>query len=255
MKQKDQFSIFIADDNEINRILLQFQLEAHCKSLTQAADGKVALDYLQTNKYDLILLDLHMPYLSGRDLIKIIKKADAINNDSPVVAITAHAQKHQRQSLINLGFDECLIKPILYEELSTILDLWLPILPQAKLNQNHNSYTSAILEKTEGNVQLATNLFDKLFAELPTQTQIIENALVTNDFKLAKEVTHRLHGSVSFCGFKEIRSKVINLETSLRENDYQSIQPHFFAVKNQINDFMKARPTIIDALKTLAPNI
>lgn len=248
MKPKDPFSIFIADDNEINRLLLQSQLETHCNNLTLAGDGKVALAYLQKNKYDLILLDLHMPYLSGRDLIKIIKKADAINKDSPVVAITAHTQRHQRQSLIHIGFDECLIKPILQEELTTILNLWLPTSSQANLDQHNYSYTSAMLEKTAGNKELASTLFYKLFSELPTQTQIIENALAINDLKLAKQITHKLHGSVSFCGFTEIQAKVNDLETSLIVNDHQSIQSHFVAVRNKIIDFMKSRTTILDEL-------
>jgi len=242
-------SIFIADDNEINRLLLKSQLEEHCKNITLAKDGKKALFYLQQHKYDLIFLDLQMPYFSGQDIIKNIKKTASINRDSPVIAITAHAQSHQRQTLIEAGFDECLIKPVLLEQLTEILNLWLPEKESCLQNKTEMmDYVKAMLDKTSGNIDLATTLFNKLFIELQQQSETIERALNSNNLTLAEQVTHKLHGSVSFCGFVDIQEMAAVMEVCLIEKNTQCIDTNFLVLKNKIIDFIKLKETILNQL-------
>ena len=90
-----QFSVLIADDNNINRLLLSNQLEGRCQKITVAREGVEALQYLISERFDLVLLDLQMPGHSGLELIKLIRKNHCINRDTPVIAITAHAQLSQ----------------------------------------------------------------------------------------------------------------------------------------------------------------
>jgi len=248
-KSSDSFSIFIADDNKINRLLLKSQLESHCKNITLANDGKAALSYLQENKYDLILLDLQMPYFTGLELIKFIKRPDSTNKDSPVIAITAHTQSQQRKTLIEAGFDECLIKPVLLEQLFEILELWLP-----KENNSLNEqtgmidYAAILLDKTSGNSELTLKLFRKLFSELQEQSDTIELALKENELSVAEEITHKLHGSVSFCGFTDLQACARALEISLSHNDSQQIQPNFLLLKNKIIAFISLKESILKQL-------
>ena len=245
----NSFSILIADDNEINRQLLKLQLESHCKNATLAKDGKVALSYLQSNKYDLILLDLQMPYFTGLDLIKLIKQPGSINEDSPVIAITAHAQSQQINSLIEAGFDECLIKPVLMEQVFEILDLWLP--EENKCSNQQTSmidYVEILLDKTAGNSELTHQLFCKLFSELQIQSDTIEQALKNNDLSIAEEITHKLHGSVSFCGFTKLQACARALEISLCDHDTVQINPNFTLLKNKIIDFITLKESILNQL-------
>ncbi len=244
------FSIFIADDNEINRLLLKSQLEVYCKNITLAKDGKTALVYLQQNKYDLIMLDLQMPHLSGLDLIKLVKQENCINKDSPIIAITAHAQSHQRKTLIDAGFDECLIKPVLLEQLFEILDLWLP--------ENHKDYSTHVdgemnyamimLEKTSGNIELAISLFNKLFSELKEQPQHIEKALEEKNYALAEEITHKLHGSVSFCGFHDLQEAAKALEIDLMKKNLSQLNTSFVHLKNKTVEFIVLKEKILNFL-------
>ena len=246
------FSIFIADDNEINRLLLKSQLETHCKNITLANDGQAALSCLQKNKYDLIFLDLQMPYYSGQELIKLIKQPKSINKESPVIAITAHAQSHQRKVLIEAGFDECLIKPVLMEQLIEILDLWLPVATtHFKSGNDPIDYVMIMLDKTSGNIELAINLFNKLFSELQEQSLAIEKALEANDLTLAEEITHKLHGSVSFCGYTDIQNLVRTLEIYLSKKNPQLATPSFVLLKNKIIDFVELKEGILNQLSKM----
>ncbi len=247
--KSDSFSIFIADDNEINRLLLKLQLESYCKEITLANDGKTALSYLKKNKYDLILLDIQMPYFTGFDLIKFIKQPGSTNKSSPVIAITAHAQSQQRKTLIEAGFDECLIKPILLEQLFEILNLWLP---EKNRCLNHQTgiidYVEILLDKTAGSSELTQQLFCKLFYELQVQSDTIEQALKDNELSVAEEITHKLHGSVSFCGFTDLQACAKALEISLSHNDSQQINPNFILLKNKIIDFITLKESILNQL-------
>lgn len=247
----DLASIFIADDNEINRLLLHSQLNNYCSNITLAADGKAALSYLQQIKYDLILLDIQMPYYSGLELIKLIKQPGSINQSSPFIAITAHAQSHQRKILIKTGFDECLIKPVLMEQLEELLNLWLPIPPLNSTLHNNNieihDYVSALLERSSGNMILAKTIFNKLFIELPEQIILINQALKSNNIIDAQELTHKLHGSVSFCGFSDIQLLASNLEISFSE-DNDSIYKNFNLLNDKITTFIKLKDPILNQL-------
>ena len=245
-------SIFIADDSKINRLLLQSQLEDYCNNITLAANGKTALIYLKQYKYDLILLDLQMPYFSGLELIRMIKLADSVNRDSPVIAITAHTQSYQRKTLIDAGFDECLIKPILMEQLGELLNLWLPISSSKTYDKQPEEtvdYVSALLQRTSGKTTLTSVIFNKLFTELPEQSLLIEQAIKSGDLKLAQETTHKLHGSVSFCGFFDIQELASGLEISFLENDLLLIHENFTFLKNKIAEFTKLKHTILAQLE------
>lgn len=248
---KKQPAVFIADDNEINRLLLQSQLESLSNNITLAANGKIALEYLESQSYHLILLDIQMPFISGLELIKIIKQKGSINQNVPVIAITAQAQSHERKNLIEAGFDECLIKPILLEQLEGLFDLWLPSTqpkpPAPPIN--NRDYVSLLLQKTSGNITLATTIFNKLFLELPSQLFLIDRALQTNNLPLALDVTHKLHGSVSFCGFSEMQLLANDLETSFSDHKTHKIPTQFNLLKDKINLFISQKDKILSELE------
>ncbi len=243
-------SIFIADDNEINRLLLQSQLEDQYKNLTFAADGKIALNYLQHYKFDLILLDIQMPYFSGLELIKIIKQQDSFNQNTPVIAITAQLQSEQQKALISAQFDECLIKPILLDQLNELLSLWLPV-TNIKTPSIEVDYVSSLVQKSSGNIVLATTIFNKLFSELPEQSLLIDQAIKANELELALEITHKLHGSVSFCGFTDMQVLANALEVSLLEKENYLISANFNLLKNKITDFILQKQNIFKQIQAM----
>lgn len=243
------FPVFIADDNEINRLLLKSQLESRSNDITLAEDGKQALSLLQQRKYQLILLDLQMPYYSGLELLEKIKEKDCINHNTPVIAITAHAQSHQRKKLIDAGFDECLIKPVLLEQLEEMLDLW-QTQPRNEPPQPSQGmeFIEQMLEKTSHNEQLAEVLFNKLFTELPEQLANIQQAIDQSDLALAKEITHKLHGSVSFCGFISLKDAARQLEIDLSNLQLEASLISFAALKQGIDLFLNHKQTILGEL-------
>ena len=241
------FSVLIADDNNINRLLLKNQLEGRCQKITVANEGVEALKYVTKERFDLVLLDLQMPGHSGHELIKMIRQDHCINRETPVIAITAHAQLSQRKKIIAEGFDECLIKPILAEQLDEIIDLWKS--PANPLPQTvSQDYPRQILNKTCQNYDLALTIAKKLFVELPQQLKHIETALKHQQPGLALEITHKLHGSVSFCGLTDIQKPANSLEQNLLNNDYREATASFRTLQDVIRKFTKSENAILAVL-------
>ncbi len=247
-----QFPVFIADDNEINRLLLKSQLESRSDDITLAEDGKQALALLRQRKYQLILLDLQMPHYNGLELLKIIKRTDCINHNTPVVAITAHAQSHQRKKLIDAGFDECLIKPVMSDQLNEVLNLWQPRLqPTHAYSSTDNDYLAQMLEKTSQNKQLAEVLFNKLFNELPGQVRMIQDALDDSEWDKANKIIHKLHGSVGFCGFSVLKEAAQRVEIDLSDGKFDKAKASFTDLQNKIDRFMEHKTDILLGLSTV----
>jgi len=110
--------ILIVDDNKVNVELLRTQLKHYQYDLDTAYDGEEALEKIQTNQPDLVLLDLMMPKISGFEICKRIKH-NKHTQFIPVIVITALQELDDKIKAIELGADDFLVKPINRLELVT----------------------------------------------------------------------------------------------------------------------------------------
>lgn len=248
LKETQLFSILIADDNEINRLLLSHQLEQYSQNITMAKNGNEALEYFQNYKFDLILLDLQMPGYSGFELIKHCRVKECVNTNTPTVAITAHARDSQRKDIIALGFDECLIKPVLAEQLAEIINLWLPEKPKNKNTSSSPDYIQIMLDKTNYNYALTHTIFSKLFNELPEQLASIKNLMEIEQFKNAMDLAHKLLGTVSFCGFNDIKEPCAQLESALLNQKNSEGWYYFNQVQERTQELCAQQDYIMNKL-------
>ncbi|GAB4276659.1 MAG: hypothetical protein Kow0065_23850 [Methylomicrobium sp.] len=242
----EDFSILIADDNQINRLLLINQLCDHCEHIDAAQDGIEAYKLLRKKRYDIVFLDLQMPGYTGFELIDMTRKTPNPNRETPIIAVTAHALPHQRHEIVTQGFDECLIKPVLAEQLEEILSLWRP----SRINAAEpTSYVRQILIKTDFDRDLALIILNKLIEELPRQMSTIKKSVTQCDWKAATLTAHQLHGSVSFCGLTDMRELAGALENSLKIENPQQTQNHFDKLHNLIQKFVAKKEDLIAHLQ------
>ncbi len=116
--------VLIADDNEINRDLVSEMLSETGLVLDFAEDGKVALNKAQANTYNLILMDMQMPEMSGVDAAKAIRQLPAYAT-TPIIAMTGNAFAEDRKACIEAGMNDHLAKPMKPEDLYQALLKWL----------------------------------------------------------------------------------------------------------------------------------
>ncbi len=116
-------SIAVVEDNDDNRALIAAILDDEYR-LLEYVDGPSALGGLERERPDLILLDISLPGMDGTEVLANLRKREHLR-DVPVVALTAHAMRGDRERFLEQGFDDYISKPIVDEEilLSAIRDL------------------------------------------------------------------------------------------------------------------------------------
>ena len=114
--------ILIAEDVEINREILRTRLGKRGHSLVFAHDGAQALDLVQRQAFDLVLMDVQMPVMDGVDATRRIRKLPAPFRDLPILGLTANVMARERERYLAAGMTECLMKPIDWNELEDAID-------------------------------------------------------------------------------------------------------------------------------------
>ncbi len=124
-----QLNFLIVEDDEINRIVIKSYLRHPKINLTIATTGLEAVEACRLQSFDLIFMDISMPIMGGVEATQIIRKEvqDTGRAQGPIICITAHAMKSDRQKFINAGMDDYLSKPLRKEELVKVMRKWLKI--------------------------------------------------------------------------------------------------------------------------------
>ncbi len=116
--KKESLRILVAEDNLINQKLAKYMLSNLGHEVTLAANGKEAVESSQNNQFDFILMDVQMPVMDGLEATRAIREREKQSYlHIPIIALTAHAMKGDRERCLEAGMDDYISKPINYSEL------------------------------------------------------------------------------------------------------------------------------------------
>lgn len=118
--------VLVADDDAMNRLVAVETLRVLGAEAETADSGLQALEAINDRRFDLLLMDVHMPDMSGIEATMRIRQAEASANAPrlPIVAVTASATAKDLQSCLDAGMDGVLTKPYKIEQLQSVLDTW-----------------------------------------------------------------------------------------------------------------------------------
>jgi two-component system sensor histidine kinase BarA len=217
----------VADDTEINRLLMRSQLSKFGAHIVEARDGGEALQKLASQKFDMVFLDLQMPVLDGEAVLKETRASHGPNRDAPIIAITAFAQPHLIDKVMRAGFTACLLKPILEDTLAALLSAHFGAAPRSATKSHesapHDIHVRALLEKTQGDRRLAGVLAVKLFEELPAHLSDLEAEFKRGEMDAVRRIVHRINGASGFCGLQFIRQAAAEFEAALAQKESADI--------------------------------
>jgi CheY-like chemotaxis protein len=128
--------ILVVEDNLTNQEVALAILERIGCTAEAVGDGHEALESLRTIPYDLVLMDCQMPEMNGFDTAVRIRNPDSgvRNPRIPIVALTAHAMRGDREECLAAGMDDYLAKPVEPARLAAMLDKWLSIAESAAVD-------------------------------------------------------------------------------------------------------------------------
>lgn len=245
------FSVLIADDNELNLWLLCEQLRHWTTNISAAKDGREAWQLLQMQEYSLIFLDINMPFWNGLELIEKLRTSETPNRSTPAVAVTAHVHSEQHRALISAGFSDCLVKPVLLKHLKSVMEQW-----RDAVDPDPKYYAEQIIKKTEFDHELSRRLLNKLFEEVPKYLLGIDQSLQEPDYHQAWQIAHKLHGTFSFYGFADFLPMANRLDDCLLKKDGVAANGQLRAIQERFSSVLNNKAAILarvaaDATKDL----
>jgi signal transduction histidine kinase/ActR/RegA family two-component response regulator len=127
--------LLAVEDNPVNQQVLLAQLIALGITADLAADGQAALDALERQRYDLVLMDCQLPGLDGYETTRRWRSREPGDRRTPIIAVTAHAMRGEREKCLAAGMDDHIAKPFRLEQLAAVVGRWLPVGPAAREKQ------------------------------------------------------------------------------------------------------------------------
>ena len=116
-------SVLVVDDNIMNQKLASFLLEKLGCKIHVAGDGEEALELVKTNKFHVILMDVHMPVMDGYEASQIIRKQ--LRLETPIIGVTANVFKDDIEKCIQAGMNDHLGKPYGENQLAAKINKWV----------------------------------------------------------------------------------------------------------------------------------
>ncbi|WP_051303241.1 ATP-binding protein [Psychromonas aquimarina] len=132
------YRLLLAEDNKVNQEVAVVMLQAFGLQVDLADNGQAAVEALQRQSYDLILMDMQMPQMDGLEAAAKIRKMElsgALSSELPIIALTANAMDGDREYYLRAGMNDYLSKPFSAAELFEVLTPWLSTAGQLKLNK------------------------------------------------------------------------------------------------------------------------
>jgi CheY-like chemotaxis protein len=118
-KQRLTYRILIAEDNLVNQRVAIYMLEKQGHQVKGVMNGEEALDALEKGNFELILMDVQMPKMDGFKATQLIRRKEQETGlHIPIIAMTAHAMKGDREKCLEVGMDEYLSKPLNAKQLT-----------------------------------------------------------------------------------------------------------------------------------------
>lgn len=233
--------ILLVEDVEINQQVVLGLLEEHHHQVTIAGDGIKALELGRSQQFDLILMDMHLPGLSGLEVsARLNNDPDCINYNTRIVALTASVRPEDIHSYLEAGISSVIAKPVHREQLlqaiSGVFSMAQPDLSTVPGDTQPPLLDQAVIrvhQQMLGSEKLATLMqgFCKVYNELwPTLQQSIQAA---DDYEISQQA-HKLAGACDTIGFTQASHLLRQLEQ--QADNSETAQHHFLSKLHQVMD-------------------
>jgi PAS domain S-box-containing protein len=199
-----RLEILVAEDNHFNQKLAEELLRRRGHNVHVANDGREALAALEQTRFDLMLLDIHMPGCDGFEVIKTLRqREETTGKHLPVIALTARATQSDRDRCLGAGMDDYLAKPISAAELSSALDRVLAGHPKPKpasptrAQPETRADAAALLAACDNDPVFLHELIEVFRDDAPGELAQLSEAVQEHDSQRLRETAHRLRGMLA----------------------------------------------------------
>lgn len=213
--------ILLAEDDEVNQIVISRMLKEKGYTFDLAGNGLEALELHKQKEYDIILMDIQMPLMDGLEAARHIRERET-DKHTPIIALTAYALQGDRERFLNLGMDEYLPKPIQMNELFYLIN------KMTSANKTEIDISKVRLDN-DGNIIIgskAENLFEynsEAISEIEEALGKLVNSVDVNKTEVAGYYSNKLKQLCNRIGADDLKSLAFQIELAVRRNNFKDI--------------------------------
>jgi signal transduction histidine kinase/DNA-binding response OmpR family regulator len=225
--------ILLAEDNLVNQTLATRLLEMRGHDVSVVGNGKQAISALEKRVFDIVLMDVQMPEMDGLEATAAIRQREKLTGKRiPIIAMTAHAMKGDKERCLAAGMDGYLSKPIRGKDLFEIIETACAVTVANEAQENGKEKAGArpeydgeaMLARFEGNVEFCKELIGAFLEESPRSLADVSKAVAERDSAAIVRAAHALKGAVANFGAEKTFQSVVALEMKAKSGDLRGIE-------------------------------
>jgi two-component system, sensor histidine kinase and response regulator len=217
--------VLLAEDNPVNQKLAVGILAKRGHSVRVAQNGREAVEAVEEQPFDLVLMDVHMPEMGGFEATGLIRQREKANGRRlPIVAVTARAMTGDRERCLEAGMDDYLTKPMKVKDLLDIIDRLVVKSSVAEEEPAHPTGESAFEDRVlhdrfDGDLDLLRLVAGTFLESTPPLLDDMRQGISAGDAGSVSRIAHRLRGSLANFGADEAVEVAFRLEQMGSEGD------------------------------------
>ncbi len=228
-KRFPPLDILLAEDFELNRKLLEPFLAQYHHRVISVENGEQALEALSRNRFDLVLMDIKMPVMDGIEATRRIRQnPDPDIASIPIIALTAHAIKGDRERFLAAGMDEYIAKPIHGDQLLIMLEQFARGRSNIKGKNTRHFRTQKICDLSHalklmgGNRDIVEEVIKTMIIRYPEEIKKIKAAMSDKDFDTIIMTAHAMKSGLKSIEAGPLLACVRQLETAGKLKDFEN---------------------------------
>jgi len=236
---RPRLNVLLAEDNAVNQLLASRILESLGHHVTVVSDGREALSAARAVRFDLIVMDVQMPDMDGFEATAAIRELEKPTGEHiPIIAMTAHAMKGDRERCLAARMDGYVSKPI---RVADVEEAVTQAMAAKKLSDAGSTAEdrivdeAAILAGMDGNRKLLRDLTRIFLADCPKQLAEIKVAIQMRDAERLRRAAHGLKGSVGNFAAKRAFETAGQLETMGKNGNLNAAQGACAALESELS--------------------
>jgi len=259
----NEIKILLVEDNMMNQRVVGMFLSEWGLDYDIASNGKIAIQQVEKNDYDLILMDVQMPEMDGYSATEYLRQEMKIQ--TPIIAMTAHAFAGEREKALSFGMDEYISKPIKEVDLFRLLSQFVPLVREEGIKETHNEPKplqpilspdeiqidyNFLMESSKGKKEYLKSILELFLRQAPNEMTALERELGKQNFEMVGKIAHSLKSTVGYVGLDDsLRPLLETIELQAKENaTYEELQTLFLKLKKLMKKAVKKIKTEAMAL-------
>ena len=247
LREDSRLNILLAEDNPVNQKITTRMLEKLGHGITVVSNGREALDATVRHTFDLVLMDIQMPEMSGFEAAEAIRARESgTGKHLPIIALTAHAMDGDRERCLERGMDGYLAKPVRGAELSQVIGSLLSLaaghLQPANSAVEDDSGVfdrAALLRRLEGDTALLDEVLQMFLDDSASILEKLRRAAAERDLKALLFSAHALKGSAANLCASRIHAAAAKLEIMAKEDRLVDVEAQVSAIEAEFDVFSR----------------